>query len=224
MTLTRKKELGRGSKPLTAKSELKPVSAKRAAKLADAGTWNPFSTFGPSSTVGLSRATALKAKPKAEKPAREQLPFPLRPDREPPAPRLAVPKPVKRPKDTGPSKAVREWVWERFGRVCVVPGCGREATQLHHRLNRKMGGDKRPFINHRSNVVPMDAFCNAEVEQFRKVYTALGFYLEEGSLPYLRPAHFHGLGWMTWDLDADDWVSVFDTNDWYTADRAGVTV
>ena len=190
------------------------VSEKKLAELV-AGS-RPASTFAP--RAGFAWIA------KAEKPAVEKQPMPLPAWREPAEPKMAAPKPVKRPKDTGPSKGVREWVWERLGRVCVVPDCGREATELHHRMNRGMGGDRRWFINHPANLVPACHDCNGEVERKRTKYEALGMFLEEGSWPYLHPVNLPGSGWMVWDRDAEDWVSVHDVNDWLAIDRAGVTV
>jgi hypothetical protein len=179
------------------------------------------STLNPG--TGLTR-TPLKTKPKADKPKFEKLPLPLAPGRERPAPKLAVPKTQKRPKDTGPSKTVRAWVWERLGRICVFPGCGQPGTQIHHRFGRGQGSDTRWFINHRSNLVPACWACNEDVDNQPNHYATKGMYLPEGYWPHEYAVNMSTLGWVAWDRDADDWVSVFDLNDWREADLAGVAV
>lgn len=54
------------------------------------------------------------------------------------APRLAVTAPKRR--HTGPTVAVRALVRARSGGLCEWPGCPRPGIDLHHRLNRKLGG------------------------------------------------------------------------------------
>lgn len=51
-------------------------------------------------------------------------------------PKMAAPK----RRDTGPSAKVRRLVRERSGGWCEFPDCFAQATEPHHRLNRKSGG------------------------------------------------------------------------------------
>jgi len=152
MTLTRKKEMPRGTKRLTAKTGLKQMSDRRRAELVAAGSWSPFSTLAAASTVGLSRVTPLKAGPKVDKPPVEKIPLPRAPWRGEPEPKTAVPKPVKRPKDTGPTVATRRKVKARDKR-CVRCGCevlhGTSGVDysIQHILGRGSGGTLDPQVN-----------------------------------------------------------------------------
>ncbi|GAA1466282.1 HNH endonuclease [Nocardiopsis exhalans] len=56
---------------------------------------------------------------------------------------------------TGPSRAVRELVWDRDGGACVW--CGRAVSpewhSIHHRTNRGAGGSRRRELNLPGNLV-----------------------------------------------------------------------
>lgn len=48
--------------------------------------------------------------------------------------------PKKRGRYTGPKQSTTKLLRKRSGKQCEWPGCGRPATEKHHRLNRKQGG------------------------------------------------------------------------------------
>lgn len=97
---------------------------------------------------------------------------------------------------TGPSKAVKDLLKARSGGVCEYCGL-REATEAHHRLGRKAGGTKRPWINELSNLVDLDLWCHAKITNTngrRDDYENAGFLLREGMKPAATPIEHARLG------------------------------
>jgi hypothetical protein len=94
--------------------------------------------------------------------------------------------PVRR---TGPSPAVVELVWERdSGRCAACAGlCTGERGfdwSLHHRMARRAGGTRRPFINLPGNLVLLhghgSALCHGDVERFRVTSESKGLVIRDG--------------------------------------------
>lgn len=74
----------------------------------------------------------------------------------------------RRSRYTGPGQSVRAVVWLRSGGWCEIgmPGCTRVATDIHHRLGRKVGGRKGEAaeqINLPSNLVHTCRACHESV-------------------------------------------------------------
>jgi hypothetical protein len=105
-------------------------------------------------------------------------------------------KPRKRPRYTGPPKTVKDDLAKRSGGFCEYCGV-RPATEAHHRLGRKAGGTKRPWINKLSNLVHLDRFCHARITNtngHRAEYEEAGFLLREGLKPWKTPVDHARLG------------------------------
>lgn len=64
----------------------------------------------------------------------------------------------RRPRDTGPPARTRKVVHQRSGGLCEWPGCWREATDVQHRLGRKIGG-RRGVMRERLNGVAWLLHC-----------------------------------------------------------------
>ena len=62
------------------------------------------------------------------------------------------PSPSRR-SNTGPSKETVALVKARSGGRCEFPGCGKPATERHHRYERGMGGTSLPWVNDASNLL-----------------------------------------------------------------------
>lgn len=148
MTLTRKKELGRGTSVLK-RTELKSVSPKKLV----AGLRLPSSTF--------------KAKPKAERPAVEKPSLPRAPWVQAPAVTAeAVRKAKAVAKRKGPTPATVALVIERDGSACIICGIGllcipelRGITHhVHHLQYRSRGGHHRA-----SNLALLCPICHKRV-------------------------------------------------------------
>ena len=145
-------------------------------------------------TKPLERKTAMVASPLA----RSRLHADQRP-RVKPA--------TRRPKDTGPTARVRALVRLRSQGWCEWPVCGRTATDVHHRLNRKAGGrhgEMARRINqpawllhacrdhHRAVTSPAGAALDLAHDT--------GWLLREGSDALLIPVSSrHGCVWLTDD-------------------------
>ena len=73
---------------------------------------------------------------------------------------------VRRRRDTGPDSHTRTRLTLRSGGLCELPGCGRDATQVHHRLNRKFGGRKGEMailVNGIAWLLHLCTFCHESV-------------------------------------------------------------
>lgn len=59
----------------------------------------------------------------------------------------------RRQSNTGPSKETIALVKARSGGRCEYPGCGRPATERHHRAERGMGGSSVEWVNDPSAIL-----------------------------------------------------------------------
>jgi hypothetical protein len=93
--------------------------------------------------------------------------------------------------DTGPTAATRQLVWERAGGRCEI--CGFAATMagigysIHHRLPRRMGGSRAPWINSPANLLLVcgsgTVGCHGMVEANRANAYGYGWLLKAGQHP-----------------------------------------
>lgn len=74
-------------------------------------------------------------------------------------------------RNTGPTKETRLLVWQRSGGACEWPGCPAMATDVHHRLNRKMGGRKGEMALRINGTAWLLAACRVH---HRRVTSAFG--------------------------------------------------
>jgi hypothetical protein len=105
-------------------------------------------------------------------------------------------KPRKRKRYTGPPRPVVDKLKARSGGLCEYCGV-RRATEAHHRLGRKAGGTKRPWINKLSNLVHLDRLCHARITNTngrRAEYEEAGFLLRESLKPWKTPVDHARLG------------------------------
>lgn len=141
----------------------------------------------PQRTTGLTRVTPLK---QAEHPLMRSASLARKTELK------STDKPRKRQRYTGPPQTVKDDLAERSGGVCEYCGV-RPATEAHHRLGRKAGGTRRPWINRLSNLVHLDRFCHARITNtngHRAVYEEAGFLLREGLKPWKTPVDHARLG------------------------------
>lgn len=124
--------------------------------------------------------------------------------------RLASGKPAKRnPRHTGPSTAVLKAVVGRSGPMCEWPACRREATDSHHRLNRKAGGrhgEMHERINQAAWILracrPHHQFVTSPSGERREQVIEMGWLLLEGQDALLIPVitrHWPGPIWLNND-------------------------
>ena len=113
----------------------------------------------------------------------------------------------KRPRDTGPTAAVRALVKERAGAACER--CGKTITgshSIHHRKPRGMGGTQDPAANSPSNLVLLCGSattpdgCHTAVERFRQAAINTGFIVTRTADPETVPIKLVS-GW--WFLRPD---------------------
>ena len=103
-----------------------------------------------------------------------------------------------------PSKYIRNIIWNRDLGVCWH--CGSEQTTLHHRLNRKMGGDrtKSKVADRPSNLLTICPEYNFLMESDLNVVREArerGWKLRMGQNPSLTPVYrFDGTWWTLTDL------------------------
>lgn len=83
------------------------------------------------------------------------------------------------------SKAVQQIVEARSGGVCEVAaiGCTGEATQMHHRRPKGMGGDKRPATNAPGNLLHVCYACHRMIEDNRLDAALHGWLLHSEQSP-----------------------------------------
>lgn len=101
-------------------------------------------------------------------------------------PRNARASKPKRPRDTGPSRGVRQIVADRSGRRCEWPACVSRASDVHHRLNRKSGGRHGEAAERINGAAWLLACCRAHhslvtdpVGDVRKLAESMGWVLRE---------------------------------------------
>ena len=99
-------------------------------------------------------------------------------------------------KQTGFSNDVKQMIFARSEGYCEVlsPGCGRAATEIHHRRPRGMGGTVRPETNLASNGLAICRACHLRCEAMRNWARENGFVLLQGDNPADVPV-FWRCGW-----------------------------
>ncbi len=118
-----------------------------------------------------------------------------------------LPAKPKRARDTGPSQRVRGLVALRSGGICEWPGCGQQATDQHHRLNRKAGGRHGEMAERINQAAWLLHACRdhhrvvtSPVGEARLQSLAMGWLLLEGHDALRVPAVTrHGRVWLTND-------------------------
>lgn len=108
---------------------------------------------------------------------------------------------------TGPSAKVRQAVLERDGFRCV--SCGKSvhgsSFSIHHRIARKMGGTRRPWINMPGNLITLcgsgTTGCHHWVESHRVQARAWGYLCYDTADPAL-VAVYTADGYVLFDNDA----------------------
>lgn len=94
---------------------------------------------------------------------------------------------------TGPSPTVRRLVVERDG-GCLR--CGGEATNIHHRRPRGMGGTRDPAVNAPSNLVALcgsgTTGCHGWIESHRAQALADGWLVSRWGDPAKVPIFVRG--------------------------------
>lgn len=108
---------------------------------------------------------------------------------------------------TGPSATVRAKVRARAGHCCEWPGCGRVATDLHHRLNRKQGGRHGARREQLNQPAWLLYACRAHHEHVTSAHglrlvdvRAMGWVLTEGQDATEEAVHTSH-GWVLLDND-----------------------
>jgi 5-methylcytosine-specific restriction protein A len=90
-----------------------------------------------------------------------------------------------KPRNTGPSRKVREEVIKREGGRCRR--CRRQLSlgegQVHHRQPRQMGGTRRPWINHPLNLAYLCLPCHLHIESHRQESYDMGWLVPMGMDP-----------------------------------------
>lgn len=97
---------------------------------------------------------------------------------------------------TGPTKTVADLVHGRSQGLCEH--CGElPGEQLHHRLPRRMGGSRRPWINLPSNLVDLNSKCHLWAESNRREAQDLGLLLTDRMIPCrVMVQRWDGLHWL----------------------------
>ena len=85
-------------------------------------------------------------------------------------------------RNTNPKQKAKAIVLERSDGACERCGCGR-ATEIHHRLPRRMGGTRRPEVNEPSNLLHLCAECHRWIETNRREAEADGLLLKDRQDP-----------------------------------------
>ena len=100
-------------------------------------------------------------------------------------------------RNTGPTKAVRDLVWERDGGCCVR--CGLRGGEhvwpphaLHHRSGRRLGGSRLDAKNSPANLVVICAHEHAWAESYRTEAEAAGLVVRECHDPASTPIRYRG--------------------------------
>lgn len=96
-------------------------------------------------------------------------------------------------RQTGPDLKTRLLVHERDESACFKEGCSTDPWQLqvHHRLPRKMGGRRGPWVNSPANLILLCSKHHEWVESNRQVSYAMGFLVREGQDPAEVPVRHH---------------------------------
>jgi hypothetical protein len=94
---------------------------------------------------------------------------------------------TRRQSYTGASKAVLLLLGVRSGGICEAAECGREATQTHHRLPRRLGGTSVVAVNLAANLLRLCNEHHAGIESRRTDALAAGLLLHTGASPADEP-------------------------------------
>jgi len=103
-----------------------------------------------------------------------------------------------------PSERIRKLIWERDGGICWH--CGTDVTTIHHRANRRMGGDKtkQKTADRPSNLLTICPEFNSLMESdinAIKLARDKGWKLRMGELPDRTPVYrYDGTWWIITDL------------------------
>lgn len=110
---------------------------------------------------------------------------------------LSAPKPAR---DTGPTTAVRELVYERADRRCERCGTASGPFNVHHRTGRGMGGTSNPAANSTVNLVLVcgsgTTGCHGEIESHRRDALADGWLVPRTADPANAPVKIWSVGWV----------------------------
>ena len=89
------------------------------------------------------------------------------------------------------SDVVKARVMARSGGYCEVraSGCWDEASQLHHRRPRGMGGSRSPVTGSASNAAACCVQCHAWAESHRELAMDRGWIVRQGADPREIPVY-----------------------------------
>lgn len=89
------------------------------------------------------------------------------------------------------SDVVRARVMARSGGFCEarISGCWDEASQLHHRRARGMGGSKDPRTGGAANAAAVCLPCHDHLERHRTEARGLGWLVRQGADPAQVPVY-----------------------------------
>ena len=89
------------------------------------------------------------------------------------------------------SDVVRARVMARCGGFCEIRavGCWDEASQIHHRRPRGMGGSRSPVTGSASNAAACCVPCHAWVESHRELAMDRGWIVRQGAVPAEVPVY-----------------------------------
>ena len=182
---------------LKARTQLSQMSASREQRLREEGRWQPGSTFA-SGGNGLARTTFARTANQGK--------YPGPPGSDLRVTEVAQPGQTSRRRETGFSRSVKLAVRKRAGNgdieqaacECCGVWLGRYGGQVHHRLNRGMGGSKlRNGIQNAALLcgTPDDLdTCHGKATRApvsSRMY-AMGFCLKDGQDPTAEPLMLHG--------------------------------
>jgi hypothetical protein len=112
----------------------------------------------------------------------------------------------KRPKPAGWSADTRAIVRARSGGICEVGavGCLITATNLHHRLPLRMGGNRNPALRTAANALAVcgqgnASGCHQFLDRHSRLAAVAGWKLHAGADPTVEPVRYRcrDLVWLT---------------------------
>lgn len=100
-------------------------------------------------------------------------------------------------RNTGPSSATREALFERSGGMCemALPECDYRATEVAHRISRKMGGRRGLSLarsNQLDNLLHACSSCHRWTHAHPVEAQHFGLMLEEWMAPSEMPVLYRG--------------------------------
>ncbi len=104
-------------------------------------------------------------------------------------------------KNTGPTTAVRDAVYDREQGRCARCGRSDGPFQIHHRSARRAGGSKQPAKNQPGNLVLLDQECHADIESHRTRSYVVGWLVREGHVAADTPLLYRPGRWVLLDDD-----------------------